>query len=339
MTTNAEAKPFMRLLTNHALASVIEGQRTVRKLLLIALPYIAISLSACDKVPLYTTPSGEENASKEEGNTNTVSGSKSPGNKIDACAQITREEVEAALDGTVMEPTRGDDLMSRKEGTLTSSCMFGSDEGFVSLDIKQQNPASTTAWNAARSYEELKELIIKNGEGQSYAKLEEVTGLGAAAFAQTSEQANDHETTDLRVLVKRFILTIRVSALASTPTLEVAKILAGKVIPRLETYGGDAIVATPSTTPKPAVKLNEDERLKSEKGSQVESKKSAKRDERATVQKATKAASARGDKRASRRANESSPKSSQKSANRTVGRNKKETAKPARPSPKNRRRP
>lgn len=312
----------------------------MRNLLLIALPYIAISLSACDKVPLYTTHSGEENAGKEDaGNKNSVSGSKSLGNKIDACAQITREEVEAALDGTVMEPTRGDDLVSRKEGTLTSSCMFGSDEGFVSLDIKQQNPASTTAWNAARSYEELKELIIKNGEGQSYARLEEVTGLGAAAFAQTSEEANNHETTQLRVLVKRFILTIRVSAMASTPTLEVAKILAGKVLPRLETYEGDAIVATPSTTPKPAVKLNEDERLQSQKGSQMESKKSAKRDERAPVQKATKATPVRGDKRASRRANEPSSKSSQKSANRTVGRVKKETAKSARPSPKSRRRP
>ena len=311
----------------------------MRRLLLIALAYLAVSLSACDKVPLYTTRSGEENANKEEGNTSTVSGNKSPGDKIDACAQITRGEVEDALGDTVMQPTRGEDLVSRKEGTLISSCMFGSDEGFVSLDVKQQNPASTTAWNAARSYEELKELIIKNGEGQSYAKLEEVTGLGAAAFAQTSGAANNHLTTELRVLVKRFILTIRVSALASTQTLEVAKTLAGTVIPRLETYEGDAIVATPTTTPKPAIKLNEDESLKSAEGSQRERRKSAKQVERTPVQKAAKTASARGDTKTSRRANEPGSKSNQKSAQRNSGRNRKETAKSARPSPRNRKRP
>jgi hypothetical protein len=39
--------------------------------------------------------------------------------------------------------------------------MFSSSEGFVSLDIKRQDPASTTIWNAGKAYEELKGLIVK----------------------------------------------------------------------------------------------------------------------------------------------------------------------------------
>ena len=313
----------------------------MRRLWLIALLSITMSLSACGDQPGDTPQSGEvsEEAAR---NNNSIDGSKPTGDKIDACSQITKGEVEAALGKTVMEPTRGDDLVFRKEGTLTSSCMFGGNEGFVSLDIKQQAPASTIAWNAARAYEELKSLIIKGSGGQSSARLEEISGLGADAFAQTREEAENHETTELRILSKRTILTLRVNTLASTSTLEVAKILAGKVISRLQMYEGDVIVAkpeTPSTTPKPEPDSDRDRRLKSQEGSRSENK-SAKKVERATEQKTGRVASARGGgKSVSRRANEPSSRVSQKSTKRTADKGKKETTKTAQTSPKRRRRP
>jgi hypothetical protein len=304
----------------------------VRRFLLIALPYLAISLSACRNLPTHTPQSGEEAA----GNHNSVESSKAPGDKIDACSQITREEVEAALGSTVKEPTRGDELVSRREGTLTSSCMFASDEGFVSLDIKQQDPASSIAWNPARSYEELKELLIKGGGGQSSVRFEEVTGLGDASFAQIRDEAGNHETTELRILINHVILTIRVSAEASTSTLEVAKVLAGNVLPRLERYG--SIAAKPSIKPKPTVKRDEDEQLSS-KGSDTEHKGEKKAERSSTARKADRTASARKGRDAPRRTDERSAKSSQKSTKRTAERGKKETTKTARTSPKKRRRP
>jgi hypothetical protein len=307
----------------------------VRRLLLkIALPYLALSLSACRNLPGYTPQSGGEEAA---GNHNSTDSSKSTGNIIDACSQITREEVEAAVDSTVKEPTRGDELVSRREGTLTSSCMFASDEGFVSLDIKQQSPASTTAWNPARSYEDLKELLIKGGSEQSTVRFEEVTGLGAQAFAQIREETGNHETTELRILVKRAILTFRVSAEASTSTLEAAKILAGKVLPRLERYDSEAIVATPWIKPKPTVKPDEDKRRTSSKGSETEHK-GEKKTERSSTQKAARTAPAKKGREAARRAEERSAKVSQKSSKRTAERGKKETTKTDRTSPKRRKR-
>lgn len=311
----------------------------MRRLWLIALLSITISLSACGD-QLGDTPQSGEVSEEAARNNNSIDGSKPTGDKIDACSQITKGEVEAALGKTVMEPTRGDDLVFRKEGTLTSSCMFGGNEGFVSLDIKQQAPASTIAWNAARAYEELKSLIIKGSGGQSSARLEEISGLGADAFAQTREEAENHETTELRILSKRTILTLRVNTLASTSTLEVAKILAGKVISRLQMYEGDVIVAkpeTPSTTPKPEPDSDRDRRLKSQEGSRSE-RRSAKKVERASEQKSGKVASARGGKSVSRRANEPSSRVSQKSATRTANKGKKETTKTARPSQRNKRR-
>ena len=308
----------------------------MRRLLLIALPYVVISMSACGKLPVYQ--SKEE---KARGNNNSIDGSRSPGDKIDACSQITREEVEDALGRTVMEPTRGDELVSRREGALTSSCMFGSNEGFASLDVKQQDPASTTAWNAARSYGELKGLIFNGGGGQSSGRLEKVAGLGVDAFARTKEETVNYETTELRVLSKRTILTIRVNALASTSTLEAAKTLAGKVLSRLESYESNIIVAapeTPPTAPKDSAKVDKDERLTSSKRSKTEPK-GAKKVERESERKATKTASSKGGKDVSRRrANEPSAKVSQKSAKRTADRGKKETRKTAQPSTRNRKR-
>lgn len=306
----------------------------MRRLLLIALSCIALSISACRRLPGDTPQSGEEQGQEEAaGNNGSIKSGESSGDKIDACSQITKAEVEAALGTTVMEPTRGNELVSRKEGSLTSSCMFGSDEGFVSLDIKQQNPASTIAWNASRSYEELKDLIVKRGGEQASTRLEEVTGIGAAAFAQTHEETKDHQTTNLRILTTRVILTIRVSAPATTPTLEAAKIVAGKVTPRLQRYGSDAIVAAP----QPAPQSDDDERRKSSKGSQTEDK-SAKKAERQSARKAAGVASAKGGKGVSRRAQEPDSKLSRKSPKRSAERSKKETRKTTRPSPKIRRR-
>ncbi len=307
----------------------------MRRLWLIALLSITISLSACSDQPGDTPQSGEvsEGAAR---NNNSIDGSKPTRDTIDACSQITKGEVEAALGKTVMEPTRGDDLVFRKEGTLTSSCMFGGNEGFVSLDIKQQAPASTTVWNAARAYGELKSLIIKGSGGQSSARLEEISGLGADAFAQTREEAENHETTELRILSKRTILTLRVNTLASTSTLEAAKTVAEKVMPRLESYEGTLIVAAPdtkATAPKPTAKPDADERLKSSKGSQTAQKKSAKQVERPSTEKAD-----RGGKRVSRRAEKQSSQVSRKSANRNANRGKKEATKTARPGSKNRKR-
>lgn len=308
----------------------------MRRLLLIAFAYIAILLSACRSVPDYRSSTER---GKEAGNNNSLDG-KSPVARIDACSHITREEVEEAVGRTVMEPTRGDELVSRREGTLNSSCMFGSDEGYVSLDIKQQDPSSNIAWNASQSYRELKELIVEGFSGQSSVRLEEVNGIGLSAFAQTNKDAGSYETTELRVLVKAAILTIRVSVPSPPPTLEAAETLAGKVVPRLEKYEDDAPVAAPdlqATEPKPKAKSDEDERRQSSKGSQAEQKRE-KEAERTSAQKSGKAGSARGNKNVSRQRDEPRSKGSQRSTGRTAERSKKETKKTDRPTPKRRKR-
>jgi hypothetical protein len=214
----------------------------MRRFLLIALLGVAITLLACGKLRKGAPPSGgageQANATGDaDAEGGPTEGSALPADNLDVCSQLTREEVEAALGRPVKEPARGPDLTSRRSGTLTSSCMFGGDEGFVSLDVKRRAPASTTAWDAAKSYEELKDRIVKAQSGESLIRFVEVPGMGAAAFAETKEEAANFQTTELRVLTGQSILTIRVVGLsAATSTLEAAKILAGKAVPRLEKY-------------------------------------------------------------------------------------------------------
>lgn len=214
----------------------------MRRLLLVALLGIAVALLACGKLRKAAPPSGEAGAQANamgdaDAESGPTEGSALPADSLDVCSQLTREEAEDALGRPVKKPTRGPDLTSRRSGTLTTSCMFGGDEGFVSLDVKRQDPASTTKWDAAKSYEELKDRIVKAQSGESLIRLVEVSGIGAAAFAETKEEAASFQTTELRVLTRQFILTIRVVGLSAvTSTLEAAKIVAGKVVPRLEKY-------------------------------------------------------------------------------------------------------
>ena len=312
----------------------------MKGLLLIAVLYIAMSLSACGSL---TTPqSGGEKAPQEKATggkdaaNNSIKEGKPPGAKLDVCSLTTREEVEAALGRTVMEPTRADELVSRKAGTVTSSCMFGSNEGFIRLSVRQQDPASSTMWNAARAYGDLKELV-KGSDGQPSGRSEEVTGLGADAFAETKAETANFETTELRILGKRTLLTIRVTGPASTPTLEAAKMIAAKAASRLERYESDAIVPapkTPSTAPESTAKLDGDERVKAPEGVQIE-RKSAKKVERPRAQMATKATTPTVSKNNSRRTDGSSPKKNKESAKRTADR----TKKAARANTKSKRRP
>jgi hypothetical protein len=220
----------------------------MRKFLFIALLGIAITTLACRNLKKDTPPSGRSGAlANAIGDVDTESdpteGGTLPADKLDVCSQLTREEVEAALGRPVKEPMRGTELSSPRSGTLTSSCMFGGDEGFVSLGVKRQAPASTITWNAARSYEELKDRVIKAQSGESVIRLTEVSGIGVDAFAETKEETINFQTTELRVLSKHSILTIRVvGLLAATSTLEAAKILAGKAVPRLEKYERAGII-------------------------------------------------------------------------------------------------
>lgn len=223
----------------------------MRRFLFIALLGIAITPLACGKLGKDASSGragtqanaiGDADAESDSTEGNTL-----PADNLDVCSQLTREEVEAALGRPVKEPTRGSDLTSRRAGTLTSSCMFGGDEGFVSLGVKRQSPASTTPWNAAKSYEELKDRIVKAQSGDSLIRLIEVSGIGVAAFAETKEEAANFQTTELRILTRQSILTIRVVGLsAATSTLEAAKTLAGKAVPRLEQYEREGIIPAPS---------------------------------------------------------------------------------------------
>jgi len=311
----------------------------VRKLLLIALPFIVMSLAACSNLPVSTHQSEEEKASEKTGeNNNSVDGSRSSGDLLDACSLITREEVESALGRTVMEPARGNEIVSQRAGTVTTSCMFGSNEGFVSLNIKQRDPASTIAWNAARSYQELKEMIFKSRSGDSSGRLEEVSGIGVDAFAEIKEETTNYQTTELRVLSKYSILTVRVVGPAATSTLEVAKTLAGKAIRRLEKYEMNAAIPTSDSTPTaPVPSLNSVERPRAPEKSRAEPR-SVKEVEPSRPQKNTNATSAKVANNNSRRAERVGSKESKKSSARAVNRTKRESAKAARANPRSRRR-
>lgn len=208
------------------------------RLLLMALSCVAVtSILACGR----NTPSPGEDRARESVNSNTSeegdqtdSGTSSSDN-LDVCSQLTREEVEAALGQSVAAPVPGTTLTSRRAGTITSSCMFSSSQGFVSLDIKRQDPASKTIWNAAKAYEELKGLIKSHG-AESGGRVEEVSGVGLNAFVETTEVTANQKTTELRVLSKRSILTVRVVGPSATSTLDVAKTLALKAVGRLEKF-------------------------------------------------------------------------------------------------------
>ncbi|HEX8686089.1 MAG TPA: hypothetical protein VF654_06285, partial [Pyrinomonadaceae bacterium] len=225
-------------------------------------------------------------------------------------------------------------------------CMFGGDEGFVSLGVKRQAPNSTTSWNAAKSFEELKDRIFKAQSGESVVRLAEVSGIGADAFAETKEETVNFQTTELRVLSKRSILTIRVvGLLAATSTLEAAKTLAGKAVPRLEEYERAGIIPEPdstSTAPEPGANLGDDKRQGVPEKSRVE-RKTAKEVERPPARDSTKATTANAGKNSSRRADEASSKQSKKSAKestkRTPDRTKREAAKTAKANPRSRKRP
>ena len=162
----------------------------MRRFLLVALLGVAVMPLACGKLRKDAPASGGAGALANsagdvdaEGEAN--AGSALPADKLNVCSQLTREEVEAALGRPVKEPMRGTELSSRRSGTLSSSCMFGGEEGFVSLGVKRQAPGSTTTWNAAKSYEELKDRIVKAQSGESLVKLAEVSGIGVDAFAES----------------------------------------------------------------------------------------------------------------------------------------------------------
>ena len=321
----------------------------MRRFLLIALLGIAVTPLACGKLRKDTPTSGGAGApanaiGQVDAEGDPIEGSTLPADKLDVCSHLTREEVEAALGRPVKEPLRGTELSSRRSGTLTSSCMFGGDEGFVSLHVKRQSPTSTTKWNAAKSYEELKDRIVKAQSGESVVSLTEVSGIGMDAFAETKEETVNFQTTELRVLSKHSILTIRVvGLLAATSTLEAAKILAGKAVPRLEEYERAGIIPGPdstSTAPEPGANLSDDKRQTEKSG--VE-RKTTKEVEQSPTRGNTKATTAKVGKNSSRRADEASSKQSKKSVTastkRTPDRTKREATKTARTTPRSKKRP
>ena len=323
----------------------------MRRFLLITLLCIAVTTLACGKLRRDNpAPGGAGALANATGDVDAegerTEGSTLPADKLDVCSQLTREEVEAALGRPVKEPMRGTELSSRRSGTLTSSCMFGGDEGFVSLGVKRQAPNSTTAWNAAKSFEELKDRIFKAQSGESAVRLAEVSGLGADAFAETKEETVNFQTTELRVLSRHSILTIRVvGLLAATSSLEAAKILAGKALPRLEEYERAGIIPRPdstSTAPGPGANLGDDQRQRMPEKSRVE-RKTAKESEQSPTRGITKAATAQVGKNSSRRADEASSKQSRKSVKestkRTPERTKREATKTARANPRSKKRP
>jgi hypothetical protein len=246
--------------------------------MLIALSCLAvISILTCGR----NTPPPGEDREGQSANANTseesdrTDGGTSAADNLDVCSQLTREEVEAALGRSVSAPVPGAALTSRRAGTITSSCMFSSSEGFVSLDIKRQDPASTTVWNAAKAYEELKERIIKAHGSESSVRFEEVSGVGINAFVETTEVTASSQTTELRVLSKRSILTVRVVGPPATSTLEAAKTLALKAIGRLEKFEEAAINPVPVKTtpaPDPTPNPSEDERSRASEKSPAEQK-------------------------------------------------------------------
>lgn len=300
----------------------------MRRLLLIALSCLAvISLLTCGR---NTPPSGEDesaNANRSEESDQTDGGTSAADN-LDVCSQLTREEVEAALGRSVAAPVPGAALTSRRAGTITSSCMFSSSEGFVSLDIKRQDPASRIVWNAAKAYEELKALIVKTHGAESAVKFEEVAGIGINAFAEITEETTGYKTTELRVLGKRSILTVRVVGSPANSTLEAAKTLALKAITRLERYEETAIIPTPEATrptPDSAAKHKEDGRSRVSENSQAE-RKNTKDTKEPPARRVKNETSVAAGKSSGRRRAESGSKErkadSRESARRTPDRNK-----------------
>ena len=314
----------------------------MRRFLLVVLLGIAVTPLACGRLRKDTPTSGgagaPANATADvDAEGDPTEGNALPADKLDVCSQLTREEVEAALGRPVKEPMRGTELSSRRSGTLTSSCMFGGDEGFVSLGVKRQAPGSTTKWNAAKSYEELKDRIVKAQGRESAVRLVEVSGIGVDAFAETKEETVNFQNTELRVLSRHSILTIRVvGLLAATSTLEAAKILAGKAVPRLEEYERAGMI------PGPGVNLSDDRRQRTPGESRVE-RKSTKEVEQPPTRGNTKATTAKVGKNNSRRADEASSKQSKKSVKestkRTPDRTKRGATKTARANPRSKKRP
>lgn len=278
-----------------------------RRLLLIALPCIVgVSLLVGGKL-LMDTPTSREDGTRESATAGTSEESGQT-DKLDVCSQLTREEVEAALGKPVAEPVPGPALTSRRAGTITSSCMFSSGEGFVSLDIKRQDPTSTTIWNAAKAYQEFKDLI-KAHATESSGVLEEVSGIGMNAFAETKEETANYKTTELRVLSQHSILTLRVVGSSATSTLEAAKTLAGKAITRLERYEMTEIVPAPGATPsapEPAANLGADGRSRAPEKSQAERKNTKDDKPSPAAQRVTNATSAKVGNSTARRTAESS---------------------------------
>lgn len=322
----------------------------MRRCLLIALLCIAVTPLGCGKLGKDTPAPGgagapANTAGDVDADGDPTEGGISPADKLDVCSHLTREEVEAALGRPVKEPIRGTELSSRRSGTLTSSCMFGGDEGFVSLHVKRQAPNSTTRWSAAKYYEELRDRIVKTQGGESVVSLAEVSGIGVDAFAETKEETVNFQTTELRVLSKHSILTIRVvGLLAATSSLEDAKILAGKAVPRLEEYERAGIIPGPdstSTAHGTRADPGDDERQRVPEKSRDE-RKTTKEVEQSRTRGDTKATAAKAGQNNSRSADEARSKQSKKSvketAKRTPDRTKREATKTARANPKGKKR-
>jgi hypothetical protein len=322
----------------------------MRRFLLIAFLGVAVMPLACGKLRRDAPTSGAGAPANTTGDVDAegdpTEGSTLPADKLDVCSQLTREEVEAALGRPVREPMRGTELSSRRSGTLTSSCMFGGDEGFVSLHVKRQSPTSTTRWNAAKSYEELRDRIVTAQSGESVVRLAEVSGIGVDAFAETKEETVNFQTTELRVLSRHSILTVRVvGLLAATSSLEAAKILAGKAVPRLEEYERAGIIPAPDSTSTAAERganSGDDKRQRVPEEPRAE-RRTTKEVEQSPTRGNTKAATAKVGKNNSRRADEASSKQSKKSvkesAKKTPDRTKREATKTARANPRSKKKP
>ena len=320
----------------------------MRRFLLIALLGIAVTPLACGRPGRDTPTSGgaQANAGGDvDAEGDAAEGSPLPADKLDVCSQLTREEVQAALGRPVKEPMRGTELSSRRTGTLTSSCMFGGEEGFVSLGVKRQSPNSTTAWDAAKAFEELKDRIVEANSGKSLVKLAEVSGIGAGAFAETKEETVNFQTTELRVLSRRSILTVRVvGLLEATSSFDAAKILAAKALPRLEESERAGIIRGPDSTAtakEPGADLVDDKRQATPESSRVE-RKNAKEAGRSAARGDTEASTAKAGKNSSRRADEAGSKQSKKpvkeSTKKTPDRTKREAAKTTKETPKRKKR-
>ena len=131
----------------------------------------------------------------------------------------------------------------------------------------------------------------------------------------------------------------------ATPTLEAAKILAGKAIPRLQEYERAGIIPGPVSTsavPEPGADPSDDKRQRMPEKSRVE-RKSTKEVEQSRTRGNTKATTAKVGKNNSRRADEASSKQSKKSVKestkRTPDRTKREAPKTARANPRSKKRP